>query len=295
VQGLTYTATRQLTSSPTPNLDAEVLLAHALGWTRDELYRQPRAEVGTQQRELYLSYVRRRARHEPVAYITGVKQFYGLTFQVTPDVLIPRPETELLVELALDAARRRDPGCQSKPDDSVAGGGEPLLADVGTGCGAVAIALAVNLPQVRIIATDVSSRALGVARRNATSHGVAKRVALVRGDLLEPLSQRTDIVVANLPYIADHEFPHLPPDVRDYEPRAALRGGETGTEVIEGLLTQTPRRLAEGGTVLVEIGHAQARRVCAAAQHVFPDATIEVVKDLGEYDRVVAVYTGRRP
>ncbi|MCJ7620573.1 MAG: peptide chain release factor N(5)-glutamine methyltransferase, partial [Anaerolineae bacterium] len=200
-----------------PQLDAEVLLAHSLGITRSELYarldQRPEEAAG----KLFRSLVARRLLHEPVAYITGHKEFYGLELQVDRRVLIPRPETETLVEVALTIARQHH---------------ITELAEVGVGSGAVAIALAVNLPWAEIYATDSSALALEVAEENCRRHDVWDRVHLALGDLLDPLPEPVGLVVANLPYVAEEELDSLASDITAYEPLGALHGGLDGLDHI---------------------------------------------------------------
>jgi release factor glutamine methyltransferase len=216
-------ATSILTAAgvPSPRLDAEVLLAHVLGATRAHLYAAPEQKLLPAQREAYAAVVVRRREREPVPYITGRREFYALDFAVDRRVLIPRPETELLVERALE---------------SVAHDAPLRLADIGTGSGIVAISLAVHLPQVRVYATDASADALQVATANAARHGVADRVHLLRGELLDPLPVPVHLIVANLPYVPSDVLPTLDRDVVDYEPLAALDGGPDGLTHIRRLL-----------------------------------------------------------
>ncbi|MEW6423127.1 MAG: peptide chain release factor N(5)-glutamine methyltransferase [Bacillota bacterium] len=243
-------------------LDAEVLLAHVTGLDRAGLYRESERALAPREAEIFRQLVERRGQREPVAYLTGKKEFMGLEFLVGPAVLIPRPETELLVEKACALARefvsgrRRLPGAEA----------ELLLADVGTGCGAIAVSLAVFLPGARIYATDCSSAALAVARENARRHGVAGRISFLQGDLLTPLFDldlpgRLDLIVANLPYVPTAELPALMPDVRCYEPLSALDGGPDGLAHYRRLLPQARRCLSDGGRLLMEIGPGQGEKV----------------------------------
>jgi release factor glutamine methyltransferase len=197
-------------------------------------------------------------------------EFYGLEFTVTPDVLIPRPETETLVEQAL-ARRPR------------------TVVDVGTGSGCVAVALAVHLPHAWVWATDLSRAALRVAATNARRHGVADRILFIQADLLLPLRGPVDLVVSNPPYVAEEEWPALPPSVREYEPRQALDGGPGGLQVIRRLLEDAPRLLRPGGTLLVEIGADQGSRVTAMVCTCIPGARARIHTDLAGRDRVLEV------
>jgi release factor glutamine methyltransferase len=213
---------------------AEWLLAAVLGTGRFEVYLEPRRPLSPAQVERYRALVARRAAREPLQHLLGFEGFDGLRLEVGPDVLIPRPETE-----GLERPRAR-------------------VADVGTGRGAIACALAVRFPGVEVVAIDRSPAALAVAARNARAHGLADRVRLVAGDLLEPLAGPVDVIVANLPYIPGALLPALPPEVSRWEPRAALDGGPDGLSVLRRLVMAAPRALAPGGSILLEIGEEQA-------------------------------------
>jgi release factor glutamine methyltransferase len=259
-----------------PQLDAEVLLAHSLGITRSELYARLDQPSQKAAEKNFRSFVARRLLHEPVAYITGHKEFYGLELQVDRRVLIPRPETETLVEVALTIAR------QHRVTE---------LAEVGVGSGAVAIALAVNLPWAEIYATDSSALALEVAEENCRRHDVWDRVHLALGDLLDPLPQPVCLVVANLPYVAEEELDGLASDIIAYEPLSALHGGPHGLDHIRRLLEQAGPWLKPPGMICLEIGATQALVVNALAREHFPAATVAVVRDLAGLDRVVIIAT----
>lgn len=233
-----------------PRLDAEVLLAHARGCPRIALYtafEEPASEeLRTQFREL----VKQRAAGKPVAYLVGHREFFSLSFDVTPDVLIPRPETEGLVVRALDLLKET-------PSPA------PRVADVGTGSGAIAVALAKQNPKVQVTAVDVSPAALAVARGNAEKHGVTDRIEFVEGDLLAGVDAGAafDLIAANLPYVTSNELGELAEGVRKYEPRLALDGGEQGDELIQRLLPQATQRLTPGGWLLMELSPMIAGRV----------------------------------
>jgi release factor glutamine methyltransferase len=231
----------QLRALPAGRRDAELLLMHVVGCDRTYLLTHPVAELTPKQAAAYESWIARRARNEPVQYITGEQEFYGLKFCVTPDVLIPRPETEHLVETALAHANK----------------GEQLrIADVGTGSGAIAVALAHALPNARITALDVSSAALDVARENAAKHRVAVRIQFVESDLLAGVSGASfDMIVSNPPYVAESEV--LEPQVRDFEPIIALYAGADGLSVYRRLVPQADGALKPGGWLLMEMGHGQ--------------------------------------
>ncbi|HEX7448344.1 MAG TPA: peptide chain release factor N(5)-glutamine methyltransferase [Pirellulales bacterium] len=258
-----------------PRLDAEVLLAHALGCQRIELYTAFEQSPGEPARTAFRELVRRRAEGTPVAYLVGRREFYSLSFQVTPDVLIPRPESEFLV------IRLRD---RAKPAE-----GPWTIADVGTGSGILAVCAAKRLAQSQVTAIDVSAGALAVARQNAEAHGVSDRIEFVAGDLFAalPSERRFDFVVSNPPYVTESEYEMLPRDVRDFEPRQALVAGPRGTEVIERLVAQAGDRLTHGGWLLTEISpqlETAVRAVFEADERFEPPAT---VKDLAGLARVV--------
>jgi release factor glutamine methyltransferase len=274
-------ASRRLAEAgiPSPRLEARVLLAETLGASAAWVMAHPEGEVQPERRSLYFSRVSRRATHEPLAYIVGHREFYGLDLEVTPAVLIPRPETELLVEAALVAARRI----------RGTGQGWPLAVDLGTGSGAVAVAMAANLPGLRIIAVDISPEALAVARANAARHGVMDRIEFRVGDVLEVVPERPGLVVANLPYVPTTEFEALMPDVREHEPRQALDGGPEGTLAIARALAQGADRLERPGALLFEIGHGQGERLAAVARRLYPEATVQVRRDYAGLERILAV------
>ena len=224
--------------------------------------------------------IARRAALEPIAYIVGHKEFYGLDFFVDRRVLVPRPETELLVDLALSAARR------ALKRSNVSRFEHFYIADIGTGCGCIAIALAAHLPAAVVTAVDSSSAALEVARINAEQHGMIERVRLVEGDLLGPLDQPVDLLVSNPPYTI---LSAIDPGVRRHEPRAALDGGPDGYDVYRHLLVQMPGKLRPGGAALLEIGATQGATVVELAQRSFPTARISIHQDLAGLDRVVVI------
>lgn len=261
----------------TPRLDAEVLLADALGCQRIELYTAFDQEPNEAARAVFRQRVRRRAEGTPVAYLVGRREFYSLSFRVTPDVLIPRPETELLVVTLLDLAKQR-------PNNS------PLaVCDVGTGSGILAVCAAKFLPQAAVTATDISNKALTVARQNAADHGQLQRIEFVEGDLLSalPAGRRFDFILCNPPYVSTAEMAQLAPSVRDFEPRSALEAGPTGTEVIARLIPQAVERLLPRGHLLVEVSpmiHDAARALCEAQSQLELRPTI---KDLARLPRVL--------
>ena len=260
-----------------PRLDAEILLAEARGCQRIELYTAYDEPASDETRSAFRELVRRRSEGTPVAYLIGRREFYSLNFRVTPDVLIPRPETELLVVAALDRAKQA-----SSPNGNT-------IADVGTGSGIIAICLAKNLPTARLTATDISAAALQVAAENVAQHDVADRVELIESDLLAAVSadRRYDIIASNPPYVRADEMDNLPPDVRDHEPRQALLAGPTGTELIERLTDQAAERLVSGGWLLLEISPTI---VDAAEAIIEKDDRLDrhgTIKDLAGLPRVI--------
>jgi release factor glutamine methyltransferase len=236
--------------SESPRLDAEVLLAEVLGCERIALYTRYDEEATEAARQRFRDLIRRRIEGCPVAYLVGRKEFFSLRFEVNSSVLIPRPDTECLVTECLALAKELS---------------ELTVLDVGTGSGAIAVAVAKQHKGARVTATDVSAEALAVAERNAARHGVAERVSFLRGDLFAPLPQGQpfDFIVSNPPYIPHADLPSLPPGVRDYEPHVALDGGPDGFVVFDRLIEQARGYLKPGGWLLVEIGlpqEIQARR-----------------------------------
>ena len=258
--------------------EAEYLLRYVLDLPRAKLYAGWHDLLPDGAWEDYVRLIGRRSKGEPAAYLTGHKEFYGLRFLVDPKVLIPRPESELLVELALEYVGNR-------------GLGPCTIADIGTGSGALAIALAVNLPQTRVYATDISTDALEVASTNCRRHGVEDRVTLIWGDLLEPLPCVVDVLVSNPPYVKASDWQALPPQIRDYEPAAALYCGPDGLAVIRRLLPQAKGVLRPGGALFMEIGYDQGPQVMHLARALFPDAEVGLMPDLAGIDRVLTIHT----
>ena len=260
--------------SESPRLDAEVLLAEVLGCQRIQLYATFDDVPGEPQRAAFRELVRRRAEGTPVAYLVGRREFYSLSFRVTPDVLIPRPETELLVVAVLDLAKEgsgfRVQGPESANQQLSSSNPQslipsPSIADVGAGSGIIAVCLAKNLPASRVTAIDISPAALAIARKNAKQHGVVDRIEFVESDLFAAVTpdRQFDFVVSNPPYVSAAEFEKLAADVRKYEPRTALLAGPKGTEVIERLIPQAAERLRPGGHFSTEISPMIHDAVCA--------------------------------
>ena len=258
--------------SETAALDAQTLLAAVIHRDRAWLLAHPEARLTPRQQRRLARECTRLARGVPLPYVLGYRHFYGRKFAVTPSVLIPRPETELLVELALPRLQ----GC-----------GRCRVADVGTGSGAIAVTLAAEAPEARVTATDISPAALAVARDNARRHRVADRISFVETDVLAALTGPFDVIVANLPYIPAAELETLP--VARHEPREALDGGPDGLAFIRRLLTQARARLAPDGLLLLEIAAHQGKVAGALAANAFPHADVQLHRDLAGHDRVVAI------
>ncbi len=257
------------------NLEAEVLLRHALGLDRAALFSRFEEEIDEEQRVALGRLVERRAAHEPTAYIIGHKEFYGIDLEVSPDSLIPRPETELLVDEALRGTPK----------------GPCALADVGTGCGAVAIALAMRLPHHTVYAIDCSEKALALTARNVERLGLSDRISLLHGDLVNPLPRAVEVIAANLPYVKTSDWQELPPEIRDHEPRDALDGGPDGTAALERLLRSAVSHLRPGGCLVAEIAWDEGERLMKLARECFPEAQVSVIKDFAGLDRILRVET----
>jgi release factor glutamine methyltransferase len=269
--------TQRLSNGPTetPRLDAEVLLFTAIGASRTELYCRFDDEIDSVGLARFEELLARRLRGEPVSYIIGRKEFMGLEFFVDKRVMIPRPETELLVEKALEILGRR------------ARRGQGLLTvDVGTGSGAIVVSLAQRFPDLTFYATELSSDALEVARINAAHHNVAGRIKFLEGSLLGPIQEKVDVVVSNPPYT---KLVELPAGILDYEPHAALDGGPDGLSYLRDLLVQAEDRLRPRGAVLLEIDPRQRSVVTSLAAAHFPRSAVAVDKDYSGADRVVVV------
>ncbi|MGE3317176.1 MAG: peptide chain release factor N(5)-glutamine methyltransferase [Planctomycetaceae bacterium] len=259
--------------SETPRLDAEILLAHARNCRRIELYTRFDEPLTDPQRAAMRDLVRRRAQSEPVAYLVGHREFFSLDFRVTPDVLVPRPDTETLVLELLDRVRAIE---------------NPRLLDIGTGSGCIAVSAAVNLPTARVTAIDISPNALAIARENAETHNVLERMRFLEGDLFGsvPAGETFHAIASNPPYIRAEELESLQADVRLHEPRLALISGPEGLEVIRRIVDEAPSRLVAGGTLLFEFSPEQAGAVEELLQASSSYRDIKLVKDLTNRPRV---------
>ena len=262
---------------PTASQDAELLLLQALSSPRSTLYAHPERLLHPSEQATFAAAVARRLRHEPIQYILGHQEFYGLSLTVTPPVLIPRPETELLVEALLERLPANEP---------------IRMADIGAGSGAICIALAVHLPLAAIAAIDISPEALAVAAANAATHGVSDRISFLEGDLLAPLTGKAEpfhAIVSNPPYVPESERSSLHPQVRDFEPAGALFAGSDGLEIYQRLIPQAAEHLAPAGLLALEIGMGQQQALSRLLQDW---QAVEFLDDLRGIPRVALA---RRP
>ena len=267
----------QLTpTSSTPQLDARLLLQHLLQVDHSYLVAHGEEKLTAVQHQTFHSYLTRAQNHEPIPYIIGKTEFFGLEFIVNKNVLIPRPETELLVETAVAYA-------QSYPS--------PHIVDIGTGSGCIAVTLAIQLPQAHIEAVDISPDALAIAQQNA-QRLAPHRIHFHQGHLLDPIQAPIDLLVANLPYVMAEEWTMLDDGVKLHEPSTALLGGTDGFDLIRACLQQVTEKLQIGGALLLEIGWQQGVTAKAIAQGYFPAAQISVIADYAGNDRILAIYTG---
>jgi len=262
-----------------PRHEALWVLEYALGVTGLELHTNPDAPLDAEKCRRAVSLIHRRALREPIQYVLGTQEFFGLDFIVRPEVLIPRPETELLVEETITLLRSAT---------------RPVILDVGTGSGCLAISLAVHLPRAMIIASDMSVAALHIARLNAMRLGVSQRILWVAGDLLAHLlsgnlAGKVTAIIANLPYISHEEWDHLSPDVKDFEPRLALDGGPDGLDLYRRLLREAPGLLSSEGCMVMEVGIGQADLLCREPSVTHAFKILKVRPDLQGIPRVVCV------
>ena len=266
-------ASSRLNDSDIPESRREVsaLLALALDQPHVFLIAHPEYELTAVERDKFEAFVIRRAGHEPFHYITGHKEFFGLDFEVTSDVLIPRPETEILVEAAIRELKKLN---------------SPTFCEIGVGSGCISASILANLPDATAIATEISDQALVVAKRNAEKHGVTDRLILKHGDLFDGVTGRFDMIVSNPPYIPADDEKNLQPEVLDYEPHNALFAGLDGLDIVRRLVMVAPQHLNPGGTILIEIGYGQERLV----REMFDDGVWEkpvFLQDLQGIARIV--------
>jgi release factor glutamine methyltransferase len=269
---------------PSFTLAAELLLLHVLGRDRTWIYSHPEQEIPAENAERFFALIARRVNGEPTQHLTGKQEFWGLEFEVSPDVLIPRPETEHVIEVALDRLAVRELRAGRKQTLT----GEGLqIADIGAGSGCIAIALAIELPGSTIFATDISSAALVVARRNAMRHNVTNQLQFLEGNLLDMVATQFDLIASNPPYVGRREAETLMREVRDHEPEIALYGGEEGYEFYAELIAQAAAHLKPGGLLILELGHNSL----AAVQPLLDVPTwtnVGVTNDLAGIPRVLA-------
>jgi release factor glutamine methyltransferase len=259
--------------------DAKILLCSVLGLSISQLYAQSDRVLSDEELHRMEGLLDKRINRVPTAYLVNSRQFYGMDFYVDNRVLIPRPETEVLVDEAIKFGqewRKKNQGVMN-------------IADVGTGSGAIAVALAANIPGSIVYATDISEDALSVAAINIQKHDFAGRIKLAKGYLLEQIIEKLQMVVANLPYIKESDLALLPPEISKYEPRAALDGGKNGTAMIQELIKQSAGKIATGGAVLLEIGIGQEEEIIRTATVNLPVAKIELTKDLSGINRVLKI------
>jgi release factor glutamine methyltransferase len=260
--------------SDTPTLDAQTILAHCLGKSRSWLLAHPKENLTDSDFSSFQQELNALEEGIPLPYVLGSWEFYGLSFAVTPDTLIPRPETELLVEKALDWIKPQQESC--------------LVIDIGTGCGCIAIALAKNNPLVTVLAIDISYPALKIARKNVIQHEVVDRVKLLQADLIPPVSGHFDLICANLPYIPTQTLQNL--EISGREPDLALDGGPNGLYFICKLIEEAKVYIAPGGILLIEIESSQGEKIQNLALQAFPQADIELLPDLSGRDRLITIH-----
>lgn len=264
-------------SAPT---EAHLLLSHSLGIPRLRPYAEPERPVAPTEAKRLRNLVKRRVLREPLAYILHRCEFCGIELHIDRRVLIPRPETEYLVEKTAECVRQ----CSSWST-------QVTIADIGTGCGAIAVNLALAFPRARILATDISVPALQLARLNCRCHGVESRVELLHGSLLTPLLHSVDAIVANLPYVTNKELQTLDSQILDFEPIVAIAGGDDGLDTLRLLLAQAPEKLSPGGCMVLEIGQGQDQALSDTVATFSPQASIEFTADLAGTKRVACVRT----
>ncbi len=260
-----------------PRLNAELLLSHILAMERIELYTHFDKIVTKEQLDILHDLVKRAGQHEPICYLTGKTEFYSLRLQISPDCMIPRPETELLVERAIEFLRTRT--------------GPQFVCDLCTGCGCIAVAIAKNSPDAKIIATDICADALNIAAKNIENHDLKDRITLLCGDLFEPIVpqldvEKFDLIVCNPPYVSASEFEKLDKCVKDYEPRLALFAGDDGLDVYRRIIDKADQFLRPDGALILEIGYAQGAAIKELLEKTGAFAGIKIEKDFHNNDRI---------
>ncbi len=279
-------AIARLDAHGSPRAEAEELVGRLLELSRAELYLEPDFAISESEWEHFAAWVERRVAGEPLQYITGRAAFRDLDLHVSPAVLVPRPETEVLVQAVLDVLRA-----------ARAAWPQPRVLDLGTGSGAIALSIAHEWPAARVIATDLSDAALAVARDNAVRLALTERVAFAAGDWFDAVGgdDRFEVVVSNPPYVAEHEFSALPADVRDHEPRAALVGGEAGNDDLRTISTDAPRHLVAGGLLALELAEQRAEEVASWFEGAQDWTDTQVLNDLAGRPRVLLARRARGP
>jgi len=280
----------------TARLDAEVLLAYTLVTSRIDLHLNKDKVLSADEKQKFISYIKRRQKREPVAYIVGAKEFWSIRLKVTPDVLVPRPETEGIVEQALAVIARSEATKQSQGHNEIATPATKLwrarnddlnILDLCTGSGCVAAALATEMPHAKITVADISPEAIGIAKQNLAFAG--DRIEFFTGDLFDALreSRKFDLITANPPYVADNDFKGLDEDIRRYEPREALLAGPDGLAISKRIIQDAPKYLKAGGSLLMEIGIGQANALIEITKFTGQYKKIEVIKDYSGIDRIL--------
>jgi len=264
------------------HIEARTLLGYLLELSAAELYTETKQNLDVEQKKNFRRLIERRLHREPTAYILNQKEFYGLDFYIDNRALIPRPETELLIEEALKFSHSQG-NCPALREKTL------LAADIGTGCGNIAVCLALKIANIEILAVDISSAALEVARLNGERHKVTEKITFLHGNLLEPLNTPVNLIVANLPYIKSSELDTLKPEIVLFEPRTALDGGKEGLKWISQLLTQAKKKMQPGGCLILEIGNEQEYSVVNLINQHIPNTTIELVSDLNNIKRIVKI------
>ena len=261
-----------------PRLSAELLLSHVLGLKRIELYTQYNKAVEKQELDKLRELVRRAGQHEPIAYLVGKTEFYSMELNVTPDCMIPRPETELLVQRAIEFLRTRN--------------GPQYVCDLCTGSGCIAVAIAKNFPNAKIIATDICDTALAVAATNVEKHNLQDKITLLSGDLFDPIIPQLDVgkfdlIVCNPPYVSSGEYEKLDKNVRDYEPRLALFAGDDGLDIYRRIIEKVDSFLKPDAALILEIGYAQGHAITELLKQTGVFAGIKIERDFHNNDRIV--------
>ncbi|MFZ3090452.1 MAG: peptide chain release factor N(5)-glutamine methyltransferase [Nitrospirota bacterium] len=269
---------------PDPLAEAEYLLAHILKCRRVDLFINRNRLLEEEEIECFKKFIKKRSEREPSQYITGEVEFRGIIFKVTKDVLIPRPETEFLVEEAAKIVREQE--------SRVKGHGSWVIVDICTGSGCIAVSMAKEIPDIKVYATDISEKALFVAKENAKRHGAEDRIIFLQGNFLEPLKDRglegkIDIILSNPPYVSEKDMEKLQPEIKDYEPLLALYGGEGGLDSYRTIIPEALNYLRKGGYLILEIGYGQAEGVKKLFAQNPAYSKIEIIKDLSGIERVV--------